>query len=126
MKRHVRNYHLQQTHTCTICNRVLNKSTDMKGHIQKMHTKKSDTDQCNICMKTFANVSNLRSHYKTVHQGEKEFKCNQCEKAYTSRQNLKKHLNLLHKNLEPLNVQYDTYTSNLPILKKRLFRFGTL
>ena len=74
--------------------KIANKDPQKVHDASKDHLayEKSKRCICNLCEKSFSDLSNLKRHKYTVHEGHKDFKCESCHKAFSSRFDLKKHI----------------------------------
>ncbi|ALC44503.1 CG17328 [Drosophila busckii] len=75
---------------CPGCGRGFNHKSNMKIHYRNIHEKVKD-QACRFCPKRFAVVQTLRNH-ELIHTGEKPFDCNICGKAFRQKLNLQTHL----------------------------------
>ena len=75
-------------HTCDKCGKVLNKSSNLKMHMQTHLNARPF--ECNKCAKKFSQMAHLQKH-QVVHTGDKLFPCNECGKRFSSSSNLKTH-----------------------------------
>ncbi|KAI8431174.1 hypothetical protein MSG28_001213 [Choristoneura fumiferana] len=83
---------------CELCPAKCGRKTDLRIHIQKLHT--SDTPlKCKRCGKSFPDRYSCKLHNKT-HEGEKCFKCDLCPYASTMLRHLKSHM-LKHTDEKP-------------------------
>lgn len=103
---------------CQHCPSVYKRPNDLSGHVQKVHTSKTDVDsikcpicskqfsgasdfeehmsdhderQCNICLKHFDKVSYLYDHM-IVHNLDKPFKCQICLVTFKSKAQIDLHM----------------------------------
>lgn len=83
---------------CDLCPTTCGRKTDLKIHMQKLHTSERPLC-CRKCSKTFPDRYSYKLHTKT-HEGEKCFKCEHCNYAALSRRHLGSHL-LTHSGLKP-------------------------
>ena len=54
---------------------------------------------------TFSEKSNLKAHFKTIHDGEKPFGCEVCEKRFSSKRNRNEHV-ASHSDERPFGCDY--------------------
>ncbi|XP_053316563.1 GDNF-inducible zinc finger protein 1 [Spea bombifrons] len=83
--------------TCPIYDKMY---LDENGYL--LHSKKADTDseevvyKCEICLQTFANRCNLKSHQRHVHSNERRFPCELCGKKFKRKKDIKRHILQVH------------------------------
>ncbi|XP_046558877.1 zinc finger protein 184-like [Haliotis rubra] len=85
---------------CDLCPTTCGRKTDLKIHIQKLHTSERPL-VCRKCNKTFPDRYSYKMHNKN-HDGEKCFKCDfgNCDYAALSQRHLDSHL-LTHSGIKP-------------------------
>ncbi|XP_063546922.1 transcriptional repressor CTCF-like isoform X1 [Cydia strobilella] len=83
---------------CELCPAKCGRKTDLRIHIQKLHTSDKPL-KCKRCGKTFPDRYSCKLHNKT-HEGEKCFKCDLCPYASTMLRHLKSHM-LKHTDEKP-------------------------
>ena len=89
--------HYMETHN-DVQNENLNKSESfdkslesgkLRTHIKTVHKGQKDF-KCDPCGKSFTSAGYLRKHIKTIHEVQKNFKCDSCGKSFTQASNLMK------------------------------------
>ncbi|XP_055910317.1 transcriptional repressor CTCFL [Eupeodes corollae] len=87
---------------CHLCPTTCGRKTDLRIHIQKLHT--SDRPlTCKRCNKSCPDRYSYKVHCKT-HDGEKCFKCDLCPYASISQRHLDSHL-LIHTDQKPFECK---------------------
>ena len=51
---------------------------------------------CQVCMRAFAQKSNLNYHMKSAHNPNRPFKCDSCEKSFKTKEELTRHIENKH------------------------------
>lgn len=95
MDKHVRAMHLEQTNQCNICGKTFGTATTLLWHIRGVHEKLTPF-RCNICGKAFRQRGNLSTHMRGVHKGEKVVKCTICGRRFQRDKALKEHMEEEH------------------------------
>ncbi|KAL3274538.1 hypothetical protein HHI36_015920 [Cryptolaemus montrouzieri] len=95
LKSHIRLTHTKiMDHTCKICTKYCSTPEELKKHISKLHSKKRQKVNCQLCGKVFKTEQLLSCHLK-VHT-ELKFPCEFCQRIYPSLYRLKKHVGRAH------------------------------
>ncbi|XP_055626558.1 transcriptional repressor CTCF-like isoform X2 [Toxorhynchites rutilus septentrionalis] len=84
---------------CELCPTTCGRKTDLRIHVQKLHTALEKPLKCRRCNKTYPDRYTYKMHTKT-HEGEKCYKCDLCPYASISARHLESHI-LVHTDQKP-------------------------
>ena len=103
-------------YTCDQCPGTFTLKESVGRHKKTVH-QKILPHKCNICDKSFANMSKLKRHKISHDNTDKtnSFKCKQCEKVYNISDNLRRHIRNNHEKIrnhacEKCPLTYDNST----------------
>ena len=88
------NKNKERTKPCEVCGKTFTQVTSLKEHIKIIH--EGFRLQCPKCEKGFQNKTNLSTHLRTVHEGKKDHICDICGIALGTKSDLKVHLTRVH------------------------------
>lgn len=82
--------HKESQLKCSICPKAFNSAQDLQLHM-RMHAEKSGgAHRCDMCYKSFAQLSMLRQHQES-HIGQVVYECTECDKAFAFPHLLEEH-----------------------------------
>lgn len=88
---------------CELCPTTCGRKTDLRIHVQKLHTPLEKPLKCRRCNKTYPDRYSYKMHTKT-HEGEKCYKCDLCPYASISARHLESHI-LVHTDQKPYHCE---------------------
>ncbi|OSX71814.1 hypothetical protein BU14_0500s0013 [Porphyra umbilicalis] len=62
---------------------------------------KGEVAACSNCDSAFSSKSDLRKHFRSVHEKERRYSCDSCESAFFFRKDLRKHSEIVHEKRRP-------------------------
>jgi hypothetical protein len=77
-------------YVCDVCGKQFDAACKLETH-SRSHTGERPF-ACDQCDKAFTVFSNLKRHYKTVHEKQRPFVCEVCGKGFNQTSNLKRHM----------------------------------
>ena len=117
LKTHFNAYHEGIKYQCDLCEKQFTFQSVLTKHIQRDHEDRAK-DQCNQCEYKTANISHLREHVRTKHEGVR-YACHYCNHQASDTSNLKKHIET-HEGVKYACNQCDSQFSAQKTLKRHI------
>lgn len=91
---------IDKPHMCTSCQSSFARLSHLRLHIRTIHDKLKPF-QCDECPATFGHVSSKYRHYRTVHLKRRDFSCDRCGQSFAERSAVLKHCRTVHEGARP-------------------------
>uniref|UniRef100_A0A8D8BR05 Zinc finger protein 782 n=1 Tax=Culex pipiens TaxID=7175 RepID=A0A8D8BR05_CULPI len=118
MEGHMNKHKKLEPYSCTHCGMTFHCKLNMRGHIQRMHSKVQKTFSCQICDSTFRKSVNLRNHMRALHSGDRrDFVCTICGKAFAWKSVLK-----VHQKTHTREVAYRCHVCSQEFVYRQLYK----
>ena len=84
---------------CNSCPKTFDQVSTLYAHIKANH--KGQKFKCKLCqIASFSFTNNLRSHFKTYHNGQGVFQCQLCDKSFLKKTTIQSHMQKQHKDVQ--------------------------
>ena len=64
--------------------------------MKDLSSKSDSTNECEICLKSFAHKATLQKHIEQIHEGKRPYECKVCQKRFSQKINLQTHTVSVH------------------------------
>lgn len=105
LKLHMLKTHLQiYNYSCNYCDRTFRNWNSRKYHVLTVHENGLIRHKCDICGKKFASKFKMTEH-RATHSDIRKFQCELCDKTYKNLSMLREHKNTVHATTRPFTCQ---------------------
>lgn len=80
--------------SCKVCPSKFFEANGLRTHVMRHHTGGERKYKCDICFKSFLNISLYNYHLKAVHSSERDCSCHICGKKFALNSYLQKHMKI--------------------------------
>ena len=106
--------HDKGNHKCESCEKTFSTKVESVTHFKRIHDGQRNFN-CNLCEKTFKSVAEVKIHTRQVHDGSRDFHCRLCPQSFPLVGTLNAHVKTLHEG-----------KMKVILLKKGLFPFSLI
>jgi uncharacterized Zn-finger protein len=106
LRQHMDSVHRQlKPFQCATCDKCFTTRGSLSVHTKTKHEGLRVVCEDPACSKTFAQASQMHSHYRVLHLKMKRFECTTCGITFSRKVNLARHMNIIHLRLLPFACQ---------------------